>query len=119
MRLPAEKFCDKSSVTFGRIARPADTFLAESISCMKLDGETRVQYLKIDLKDIMLKKVEWAGSIRRGHSEGRMSSWFLPNSSRPTRCKRTLAVRAAAENSAITSRRRGRAERTTATSSVS
>jgi type VI protein secretion system component Hcp len=28
---------------------------------MKLDGETRVEYLKIDLNDIMVKKVHWSG----------------------------------------------------------
>ena len=28
---------------------------------MKLDGETRVEYLKIDLKDIMVTHLSWAG----------------------------------------------------------
>ena len=55
-RLPARKLCDKSTVVLGRV-RLGRHIPGGTISCMKLDGETRVQYLKIELKDIMVKKV--------------------------------------------------------------
>lgn len=56
------KFCDKSSVTLWKNCTTGKHIPRGIVSCMKLDGETRVEYLKIDLKDIMLKKVNWSGA---------------------------------------------------------
>ncbi len=61
--ISAEKNCDKSSITLWKNCTTGRHIPSGIISCMKLDGETRVQYLKIDLKDIMLKKVSWAGTF--------------------------------------------------------
>jgi type VI secretion system secreted protein Hcp len=61
-----DKFCDKSSVTLFKNCTTGRHIPSGIISCLKLDGETRVQYMKIDLKDIMVKQVQWTGSGEDG-----------------------------------------------------
>jgi type VI secretion system secreted protein Hcp len=60
--ISVEKFCDKSSVILWKNCTTGRHIPKATISCLKLDGETRVEYLKIDLNDIMLKKVNWTGA---------------------------------------------------------
>jgi len=55
------KFCDKSTVILWKNCTTGRHIPRGTISCMKLDGESRVEYLKIELNDIMVKKVEWKG----------------------------------------------------------
>jgi type VI secretion system secreted protein Hcp len=59
--IQAQKFCDKASVVLWKNCTTGRHIPKGHISCMKLDGETRVEYLKIDLNDIMVKKVHWSG----------------------------------------------------------
>jgi type VI secretion system secreted protein Hcp len=59
--ISASKFCDKATVVLWKNCTTGRHIPRGTISCMKLDGETRVQYLKIELTDIMVKKVNWSG----------------------------------------------------------
>jgi type VI secretion system secreted protein Hcp len=60
--ISAEKSCDKATVILWKNCTTGRHIPRGTISCMKLDGETRVQYLKIDLTDIMVKAVNWKGA---------------------------------------------------------
>lgn len=55
------KACDRSSVTLWQDCTTGKHIVNGKIECLKLDGERRVPYLKIDLKDIMVKGIKWAG----------------------------------------------------------
>ncbi len=61
-KITGSKFCDKSTVVLWKNCTTGRHIPGGTISCMKLDGESRVQYLKIELKDIMVRKVEWKGA---------------------------------------------------------
>ena len=62
--IAASKSCDKSTVVLWKNCTTGRHIPTGIISCMKLDGETRVEYLKIDLTDIMVKTVEWKGAAQ-------------------------------------------------------
>ena len=55
------KICDKSSVILWKNCTTGKHILNGKISCLKLDGEKRVEYLRIDLTDIMVKSIKWNG----------------------------------------------------------
>jgi len=57
-----QKRCDKSSVTLFKNCTTGKHIASGTISCLKLDGENRVEYLKIDLTDIMVANFQWTGS---------------------------------------------------------
>ena len=60
--LALQKRCDKSSVTLFKDCTTGKHIPKGTVSCMKLDGDSRVEYLKIDLTDIMVSAFKWAGS---------------------------------------------------------
>ena len=53
-----DKICDKSSVTLWKNCTTGKHILNGRYSCLKLDGEKRVEYLRIDLTDIMVKSIK-------------------------------------------------------------
>ena len=55
------KICDKSSVILWKNCTTGKHILNGKIRCLKLDGEKRVEYLRIDLTDIMVKSIKWNG----------------------------------------------------------
>jgi type VI secretion system secreted protein Hcp len=57
-----QKRCDKASVAMFKACTTGKHIPKGIISCMKLDGDTRVEYLKIDLTDIMVEGLSWSGS---------------------------------------------------------
>ena len=60
--ISASKFCDKSSVTLWKNCTTGKHIPRGHIHCLKLDGDTRVKYLTLELEDIMLRKVSWSGA---------------------------------------------------------
>jgi len=56
------KRCDKASVTLKKNCTTGKHIASGTVSCMKLDGDSRVEYLKIDLTDIMVSNFQWTGS---------------------------------------------------------
>jgi type VI secretion system secreted protein Hcp len=57
-----QKRCDKSSVAMFKACTTGKHIQKGTISCLKLDGEQRVEYLKIDLTDIMVSNFQWSGT---------------------------------------------------------
>ena len=60
-KISVDKVCDKSSVTLFQNCTTGKHIKNGKIECMKLDGETRVKYLEVELTDIMVAKVDWSG----------------------------------------------------------
>jgi len=60
--LNIQKHCDKASVSLFKASTTGKHIPDGTLSCMKLDGDSRVEYLKIDLTDIMVSGLQWSGS---------------------------------------------------------
>jgi type VI secretion system secreted protein Hcp len=60
-KISIDKLCDKSSVTLFQNCTTGKHIKNGRIECLKLDGETRVKYLEIELIDILVAKVDWQG----------------------------------------------------------
>jgi type VI secretion system secreted protein Hcp len=60
--LVVSKHCDKASsalaIACANGAHPGKA----TLSCMKLDGTSRVEYLKIELEHVMVTDLQWGGS---------------------------------------------------------
>jgi type VI secretion system secreted protein Hcp len=56
-----QKRFDNSSVTLFKNCTTGKHIQSGTISCMKLDGDTRVEYLKIELTDIMVSNIQYSG----------------------------------------------------------
>ncbi|MGC1354378.1 MAG: type VI secretion system tube protein Hcp [Xanthobacteraceae bacterium] len=56
-----DKRCDKSSVAMFKACTTGKHIKKGIISCLKLDGETRIEYLKLELTDIMVSDFKWEG----------------------------------------------------------
>jgi type VI secretion system secreted protein Hcp len=61
-KISIDKICDLSSVTLFKNCTTGKHIKNGRIECLKLDGESRVTYLSVDLTDIMVAKVDWSGS---------------------------------------------------------
>ena len=59
--LTIEKVCDKASVTLHQACVTGKHIKNGTITCRKNDGDQKVEYLVIKLKDIMVGRMEWAG----------------------------------------------------------
>jgi type VI secretion system secreted protein Hcp len=57
-----QKHCDKSSVALFKCCTTGKHINSGTLSCMKLDGDSRVEYLKVSLTDIMVSGFQWNGS---------------------------------------------------------
>jgi type VI secretion system secreted protein Hcp len=60
-KISIDKICDLSSVTLFKNCTTGKHIKNGKIECLKLDGETRVTYLSVELTDIMVAKVDWSG----------------------------------------------------------
>ena len=67
--LTVTKETDKASVTLFQSCVMGSEIDRGLVSCMKLDGETRVEYLKIELKKIYVEKVDWSKGDGEQHKE--------------------------------------------------
>lgn len=56
-----DKFCDKASVALYQHCLTGKHIKSGKITCRKNDGEEKVEYLIVKLKDIMVSRVSWAG----------------------------------------------------------
>jgi type VI secretion system secreted protein Hcp len=61
-KIKVDKVCDKSSITLFKNCTTGKHITGGTISCLKLDGEARIEYLNIELKDIMVSSVDWTGA---------------------------------------------------------
>jgi type VI secretion system secreted protein Hcp len=57
-----QKSCDAASVALFKASTTGKHIPKATLSCMKLDGDTRVEYLKIDFTDLMISSLQWSGS---------------------------------------------------------
>jgi type VI secretion system secreted protein Hcp len=60
-KISVDKICDRSSVTLFKHCTTGKHIKGGEISCLKLDGETRIEYFHVELTDIMVAKVDWSG----------------------------------------------------------
>jgi type VI secretion system secreted protein Hcp len=60
--LTINKHCDASSVTLFKACTTGRHINKGTLSCLKLDGDSRVEYLKVELDDIMVSGLQWSGS---------------------------------------------------------
>jgi type VI secretion system secreted protein Hcp len=60
-KITVDKICDNSSVTLFKNCTTGKHIPEGTISCLKLDGDTRIEYMNVHLKDIMVSKVDWNG----------------------------------------------------------
>jgi type VI secretion system secreted protein Hcp len=56
------KICDKASVALFKACTTGKHIPSGKITCRKLDGDSKVEYLVIDLTDLMVSNVSWSGS---------------------------------------------------------
>ena len=56
------KHCDKSSVVLFQDCTTGKHIATGTLSCLKLDGDQRVEYLKIELTDVMVSSLQWSAS---------------------------------------------------------
>jgi type VI secretion system secreted protein Hcp len=56
-----DKICDKASVVLYQCCVTGKHIPTARITCRKNDGDQKVEYLVVDLKDIMVSKVNWSG----------------------------------------------------------
>jgi type VI secretion system secreted protein Hcp len=56
------KHLDKASVALFKASTTGKHIAKGTLSCMKLDGDSRVEYMKVDFTDLMVTNVNWSGS---------------------------------------------------------
>jgi type VI secretion system secreted protein Hcp len=56
-----DKICDKASVVLYQNCVTGKHITGAKITCRKNDGDQKVEYLIVELKDVMVSKVEWTG----------------------------------------------------------
>ena len=56
-----EKICDKAAVILYQCCVTGKHIPTARITCRKNDGDQKVEYLTVDLKDIMVSEVAWNG----------------------------------------------------------
>jgi type VI secretion system secreted protein Hcp len=61
------KHCDKASVTLYKDCTTGKHITSGTLSCLKLDGDSRVEYMKVDLTDVMVSSVQWSASGSEHH----------------------------------------------------
>lgn len=60
-KITIEKTVDKASAILMRCCLTGKHIPSGKITCRKKDGDTKVEYLIVDLKDIIVAKVDWSG----------------------------------------------------------
>src|ERR1700746_609319 len=56
-----EKSCDRASVSLYQCCVTGKHIKNGTITCRKNDGEQKVEYLVVKLKDVMISNVSWSG----------------------------------------------------------
>jgi type VI secretion system secreted protein Hcp len=56
-----DKSCDKASVMLYQCCITGKHIPSATITCRKNDGEQKIEYLVVDLTDVMISKVDWKG----------------------------------------------------------
>jgi type VI secretion system secreted protein Hcp len=56
-----DKICDKASVMLYQCCITGKHIASATITCRKNDGAQKIEYLVVDLKDVMVSKVDWKG----------------------------------------------------------
>jgi type VI secretion system secreted protein Hcp len=59
--ITVNKVCDQASVTLHRYCLTGKHFKKGRIICRKNDGEKKLEYLTVELEDVMIQKVSWSG----------------------------------------------------------
>jgi type VI secretion system secreted protein Hcp len=57
-----DKICDKASVILYQNCVTGKHIPKARITCRKNDGDQKVEYLIVDLQDVMVSRVEWTGN---------------------------------------------------------
>jgi len=65
--LSVVKNCDKASVSMYKACTTGKHIKKGTLSCLKLDGDKRVEYMKVDLTDIMVSNLQWSASGSEHH----------------------------------------------------
>jgi type VI secretion system secreted protein Hcp len=60
--LNVQKVLEKGSVTGFKGCTTGKHIPKATLSCMKLDGDSRVEYFKVDFTDLMVSSLQWSGS---------------------------------------------------------
>jgi len=56
------KICDHASVTLHRYCVTGKHFKTAQIICRKNDGDKKLEYLTVEMTDVMISKVTWSGN---------------------------------------------------------
>jgi type VI secretion system secreted protein Hcp len=56
------KTLDKGSVALFKNCTTGKHIGSATVSCMKLDGDSRIEYMKIDFTDLMVSSLNWSSS---------------------------------------------------------
>jgi type VI secretion system secreted protein Hcp len=56
------KICDKASVALFKCCTTGKHIASGKITCRKNDGDSKVEYLTIELTDIMVSNFQWSGN---------------------------------------------------------
>ena len=61
-KINVTKVCDRASTTLYRYCVTGKHFKHARIICRKNDGEKKLEYLTIEMEDVMIGMVKWAGN---------------------------------------------------------
>jgi type VI secretion system secreted protein Hcp len=61
------KNCDAASVAMYKACTTGKHIPKGTLSCLKLDGDSRIEYMKVDLTDIMVSNLQWSASGTEHH----------------------------------------------------
>jgi type VI secretion system secreted protein Hcp len=56
------KVVDKASVALFKNSTTGKHIASATLSCMKLDGDSRIEFLKVDFTDLMVSSLQWSGA---------------------------------------------------------
>jgi type VI secretion system secreted protein Hcp len=56
------KTVDKASVALFKNSTTGKHIGSATLSCMKLDGDQRIEFLKVDFTDLMVSSLQWSGA---------------------------------------------------------
>ena len=61
-KITVNKICDRASVALYRYCVTGKHFKKARIICRKNDGEKKLEYLHVELEDVMIQQVKWDGT---------------------------------------------------------
>jgi type VI secretion system secreted protein Hcp len=60
-KIVVQKVCDQASVALYRYCTTGKHFKNARIICRKNDGEQKLEYLTVEMQDVMIQQVNWTG----------------------------------------------------------